>query len=400
MINIISINTNRQLGGDNGYTLNGQWMIYSRAKLLCSNNFSSTGIYPKKINIADSYGTSGSIEQITNVLTDNIFFFGWFNKNDASTQPFIKAEVDSLYSWSIKGGKLIIGTSPDELPDITSSILNAKWGYSLTKVATCSLFPTSQGNASDIFNGPFGNVPSVNEGGSLQGFFNTVPSNSVILAREAYGSPTLYLDCNTLDLIAADIDVFTSIGDISSDSNINNNQDKFLANVIVFMDKLQDPPVIMNNENLLICQNIYSTYQWYLNGTMIQDANSQTYLATQNGSYTVEVTLDCGCKIFSNLINIDTFPKENIVFIPNIFSPNGNGQNDVLYIRGENIKEASLSIYSRWGEKVFESKDITKGWDGTYKGKPCAAEAYAYYVTITFTDGTFVQKKGNITLVR
>lgn len=99
----------------------------------------------------------------------------------------------------------------------------------------------------------------------------------------------------------------------------------------------------------------------------------------------------------------DTIPPkghENVVYIPNIFSPNSDGNNDILYVRGENIKELTISIYNRWGEKVFESNDITKGWDGNYKGKPCPVEVYVYYVNVTFSNGITEQKNGNITLVR
>ena len=91
---------------------------------------------------------------------------------------------------------------------------------------------------------------------------------------------------------------------------------------------------------------------------------------------------------------------KQMFYIPNIFSPNSDGANDILYIRGENIKEASISIYNRWGEKVFESNDIAKGWDGNYKGKPCPADVYVYYANITFSNGITEQKKGNVTLVR
>ena len=89
-----------------------------------------------------------------------------------------------------------------------------------------------------------------------------------------------------------------------------------------------------------------------------------------------------------------------IIFIPNIFSPNSDGTNDILYVRAENIKELTISIYNRWGEKVFTSNDKNNGWDGTYKGKPCPAEVYVYYVNVTFANGVIEQKKGNITLVR
>ncbi|MCK9612345.1 MAG: gliding motility-associated C-terminal domain-containing protein [Bacteroidales bacterium] len=99
----------------------------------------------------------------------------------------------------------------------------------------------------------------------------------------------------------------------------------------------------------------------------------------------------------------DTIPPaepEPVVYIPNIFSPNGDGNNDVLYVRSEHIKELNFSIYNRWGEKVFESQNKNDGWDGNYKGKPCSVDVYVYHATIVFEDGTETSRKGNVTLVR
>ncbi|HNW70065.1 MAG TPA: gliding motility-associated C-terminal domain-containing protein [Bacteroidales bacterium] len=120
----------------------------------------------------------------------------------------------------------------------------------------------------------------------------------------------------------------------------------------------------------------------------------QSYYNSYYSSDEVTITvIDCSTP------PLDT-TASRVLYIPNIFSPNSDGQNDVLYIRGENIKEASLCIYNRWGEKVFETQDKNTGWDGTYKGKACPADVYIFYVSITFADGITEQRKGNITLVR
>jgi gliding motility-associated-like protein len=101
--------------------------------------------------------------------------------------------------------------------------------------------------------------------------------------------------------------------------------------------------------------------------------------------------------------NCDTVAtKPNSVFIPNIFSPNGDGNNDVLYVLGNNIAHVNLVIYNRWGERVFESTDIKKGWDGSYMGKnkESIAAVFIYYCKVIYADGTEEELKGNITLVK
>jgi gliding motility-associated-like protein len=99
----------------------------------------------------------------------------------------------------------------------------------------------------------------------------------------------------------------------------------------------------------------------------------------------------------------DTIPPEgppNVVFIPNVFSPNGDGINDILYLRGEKVKELTFSVYNRWGEEVYKSTDISQGWDGRYKGKECADGVYFYTATVIFVNGEVENKKGNVSLIR
>ena len=90
------------------------------------------------------------------------------------------------------------------------------------------------------------------------------------------------------------------------------------------------------------------------------------------------------------------------VDVPDIFTPNGDGDNDVIYVKGWGIKKLlEFSIYNRWGEKVFTTTDINVGWDGTYKGKRQNMDTYAYYVKVeTYIDPQPLTKKGNITLIR
>ncbi len=88
------------------------------------------------------------------------------------------------------------------------------------------------------------------------------------------------------------------------------------------------------------------------------------------------------------------------VWVPNIFSPNGDGNNDVAYVRGEGVSYLTFTIYDRWGEKIFESNSMAVGWDGTYKGKDLDPAVFVYYVEATFVDGSKSIINGNITLVR
>jgi gliding motility-associated-like protein len=89
-----------------------------------------------------------------------------------------------------------------------------------------------------------------------------------------------------------------------------------------------------------------------------------------------------------------------LIGLPNAFSPNGDGENDILYVRGAAIKTMDLKIYNRWGQLVFETTKQEIGWDGTFNGQPQPIEAYGYVLQVSFIDGTSRLLKGNITLLR
>jgi gliding motility-associated-like protein len=89
-------------------------------------------------------------------------------------------------------------------------------------------------------------------------------------------------------------------------------------------------------------------------------------------------------------------------YLPNAFTPNGDGTNDFLelYSNVQQITYMSISLFDRWGEKVFQSYDPGFRWDGTYKGKPCPIGVYAYQLDLLFSNGTSVHNKGAVTLLK
>jgi gliding motility-associated-like protein len=88
------------------------------------------------------------------------------------------------------------------------------------------------------------------------------------------------------------------------------------------------------------------------------------------------------------------------VFVPNVFSPNGDGFNDVLRVRGKGIEEMQFIIFNRWGEKVFETSDVNSGWDGTQNGEAMNLSVFVYVLKGKYKDGKLFDVKGNVTLMR
>ncbi len=121
------------------------------------------------------------------------------------------------------------------------------------------------------------------------------------------------------------------------------------------------------------------------------------------GEYTVYFTDQNGCRHTLKTIYIDVITSEcneGVVYLPTGFTPNNDGTNDVLYVRSNFVTEVYLTVYDRWGEKLFETDDIKKGWDGMFKGKLLDQGVYGYYMTFKCNNGQESFKKGNITLMR
>jgi len=86
--------------------------------------------------------------------------------------------------------------------------------------------------------------------------------------------------------------------------------------------------------------------------------------------------------------------------VPNAFSPNGDGVNDIVRVRGYGITKMDWRIYNRWGTLIFKASSLKESWDGKFKGQVQPQDVYVYVLNITYSDGTIQNSKGDITLLR
>ena len=141
-------------------------------------------------------------------------------------------------------------------------------------------------------------------------------------------------------------------------------------------------------------------YLWNFGDGTTDTTVNPSHIFPKTGTY--EVCLDAldpaGC------VNKICQPVSAIIVpkfdIPNAFSPNGDGINDIFKPRGFGISQFDMRIYNRWGQLVFESNDISQGWDGRFRGVLQPVDVYAYVVTISFSDGTSDTRTGSVTLLR
>ncbi len=158
--------------------------------------------------------------------------------------------------------------------------------------------------------------------------------------------------------------------------------------------------------NPTITNGPITRYRW-TPPTDLSCANCPRPAATinRNISYKLEVENAFGC-IGSDTINFRVNCDPNQLFIPNGFSPDGDGTNDILMVRGKGISVVKyFRIFNRWGQLVFERSDINvndaqQGWDGRINGVPAQPDVYVYTAEAVCTAGETFVYKGNVTLVR
>jgi len=137
-------------------------------------------------------------------------------------------------------------------------------------------------------------------------------------------------------------------------------------------------------------------------GTAIDQNPTYSYSEAGNFEVLLQITNSLGCTD-TTTNNIVVLSEEEPYFppvIPTGFSPNGDGENDVLFVRGGPFESVILRVYNNWGNLIFESNDVNVGWDGTHKGKDQPKGDYVYSAIVIGLDGTEYVKKGSISIIR
>jgi len=208
--------------------------------------------------------------------------------------------------------------------------------------------------------------------------FNECQGFSVTVGTNTYTTSGIYTDVmNGCDTVITDLTINPppTLTLIKVDDNCGGNTGSITALVTT-----TNPPV---------------TYNWNTgdNDSVISNLPVGTYNLTINDA--------SGC-VNSDTINVLDLEIECdfFIFIPNVFTPNGDGQNDEFLIHLKGLKIINLEIYNRWGLKLFETSDISQGWDGrTNSGSEVSDGTYFYILNYKNNDKTQVEN-GTLTLLR
>lgn len=165
---------------------------------------------------------------------------------------------------------------------------------------------------------------------------------------------------------------------------------------------IPDTAVIIGEEVTLYTNTQFSSsIQWTPHDSLsCNDCLNPVAQPFQTTSYIVSVKDENDCFTGYDTVEIRII-NEHKADVPSAFTPNGDGVNDTVFVRGWGIKNLlSFKIFNRWGQVVFETADLKQGWDGTYKNLPQNAETYVYVVSVEYYGGNVESQKGYITLIR
>ena len=146
-----------------------------------------------------------------------------------------------------------------------------------------------------------------------------------------------------------------------------------------------------------------NTIQWIpANSLTDPSASDPVAMPDSTTTYTVIVTDMQGCTGSDQVTVRLAIPicEDPYIFVPNTFTPNNDGNNDVLFVRGGFIDEMWFIIHDRWGNQVFESRDPDLGWDGRYQGQLLSTDVFGYYLEVRCFNGETFTHRGNVTLLR
>ncbi|MCF8370618.1 MAG: gliding motility-associated C-terminal domain-containing protein [Bacteroidales bacterium] len=257
-------------------------------------------------------------------------------------------------------------------------------------------------NADDDFTICFGdsvvlNAISTYSGQSIE--YAWTPTE-VILEGANTGTPTIFIDETTVFTVHA---TNTALADCEDSDVISVYVSPFSMTTNEIIVETLDS--IFETQSVLIPTetNPLLNYNWHSILAM-DDSTKADILATPeaSGYYHVTVTDEYGCwKKDSIFIFVeDVYCNEDHVYVPNAFSPNNDSKNDLFMVQSRMTNDIYFAVYNRWGQKVFETTEVGRGWDGTYKGKPEPEGVFVYYMKATCWDGSSFEKKGNVTLLR
>jgi len=331
--------------------------------------------------------------------------------------------IDTFPTYSFVSDSVCLGDT-SHLTSSTTNFINLPLSYSWTSPIT-----STSSNPSEVLpvDGNFSVIMTITDSaGCSYRDTNTVVVHSVPVAIDTtiaicYGNtinldggsgtayawtPTTYLSDTSIQTqtLTPDSSITYQVIVSSQYCGTDTGIQTITVNPLPIVQTINDTTIDLGNSVILTTSGA-STYSWNTS-TYIDDANIPNPTSNSLTSITYIVTgTDANSCSSTDTIAITVEVKDDF-YVPVAFSPNNDGENDVLQIRGlQGEKDLSFKVYDRWGNKVFESKSsgtpsVVEGWDGTYKNQALKDGVFVYVINVTLLNNQAIEKKGNVTLVK
>jgi gliding motility-associated-like protein len=358
-----------------------------------THSYTTQGVYNVTLIASNACGSDTITQQINIVTTpeavalftaDTVSCSGIVTFNNLSTnytsQRWFFGDGDSSLAQNPSHSYLSAGS-------ITITLIAANACNSDTVSSTINLLPFSKPIAAFTINNSFC---------SLSVTLNNTSTNA-LLYEWNFGDGDFSTDANPSHTYLSE-DSFIVQLKASNDCGVDSSNELFIADLSkgiadfeVSIDACSQEISIKNTS-----KNTFS-YFWNFGDDKSDSAIAPKHTYTSSGTYSIRLIVNRSTLCESELTKTITLSEEQgAIAIPNVFSPNGDGNNDIFEVLGvKDCAPYSLSIFNRWGELIFKSNDKKIGWDGFYKGKPQPAGVYVYML-----NAIGKKYKGSITLIR
>lgn len=306
------------------------------------------------LSVSSSTICSGQSATLTATSSINGGSYLWLPGNQNTQTLNISPLSTSVYSvsYSVNGCSVIASTNVSVNPVPTVSI---------SSVEIC------EGNSATLTA-----VPSL-----VGGSFLWTPNGQITaVISEAPNSTTVYQVLYTLNNCTT-----TTTGTVT-------------INPLPVVSLSASTQTVTSLEEVFVSASGGGTYLWST-GEISSSISANPQLTT---TYCATVTSNEGC-VNNNCITI-VVKDISTLYVPNVFTPNGDGVNDIFFTPNSHIVSYDLKIFNRWGQELFSSEDPLKGWDGTFSGKIVPDGVYVYILKAKGADDVNYNKTGHITIIK
>jgi gliding motility-associated-like protein len=163
-------------------------------------------------------------------------------------------------------------------------------------------------------------------------------------------------------------------------------------------------PILLSQAELISFQNLTTgavAYSWDFGDAQVSDLKNPKHGFFKTQTYTVTLTAYDPYYSCPTTFSADyEIIFDGALFLPNAFTPNGDGINDFFGAYGDGLIRVDMSVFDRWGNEIFHTNTIGDDWDGTIKGQSAPEGTYTYRIEAAFNDGKIFKRGGTVSILR